>query len=106
MNMEKETRRRFLSESGVTLVALTAGGLSPARRRELMPEGGSSAGLLVRDFGAKGDGQNIDSPAINRAIEAAASAGGGTVYFAAGTYLCYSIRLKSKVSLFLESGAT
>ena len=31
------------------------------------------------DFGAKADGKTIDSPAINRAIEAAAQAGGGTV---------------------------
>ena len=31
----------------------------------------------VKDFGAKADGKTIDSPAINRAIEAAAKAGGG-----------------------------
>ena len=29
----------------------------------------------VKDFGAKADGKTIDSPAINRAIEAAAEAG-------------------------------
>ena len=33
----------------------------------------------VKDFGAKADGSAIDSPAINRAIEAASQAGGGTV---------------------------
>ena len=33
-------------------------------------------------------------------------AGGGTVYFPAGTYLCYSIRLKSNVALYLDQGAT
>ncbi len=58
----------------------------------------------VRAFGAKGDGTTIDTPAINRAIEAA-SAAGGTVRFAAGQYLCYSIRLKSSVALYLEQGA-
>ena len=41
----------------------------------------------VRGFGAKGDGKTIDTPAINKAIEAAAAAGGGTVNFPAGTYL-------------------
>lgn len=60
----------------------------------------------VTDFGAKGDGKTIDSDAINKAIEAAAQAGGGTVYFPAGVYASYSIRLKSHISLYLEQGAT
>jgi polygalacturonase len=60
----------------------------------------------VRTFGAKGDGKAVDTPAINKAIEAAAAAGGGTVLFPAGNYLCFSIRLKSKVDLFLSQGAT
>lgn len=59
----------------------------------------------VKDFGAKGDGVHIDSPAINAAIEAASEAGGGTVYFPAGTYASYSIRLKSHISLYLDHGA-
>jgi polygalacturonase len=60
----------------------------------------------VRGFGAKGDGKTVDTPAINQAIEAAAAAGGGTVRFPAGTYLCFSIHLKSKVDLYLDQGAT
>src|SRR6185295_12959630 len=60
----------------------------------------------VTAFGAKGDGQNLDSPAINKAIEAAAAAGGGTVQFPAGTYLSLSIRLKSHITLQLDQGAT
>jgi polygalacturonase len=60
----------------------------------------------VRDFGAVGDGNNVDSPAINKAIDAAAGAGGGTVYIPAGTYLSYSIRLKSNIALHLDQGAT
>ena len=59
----------------------------------------------VKDFGAKGDGVHIDSPAINAAIDAASEAGGGTVYFPAGTYSSYSIRLKSHISLYLDHGA-
>ena len=35
----------------------------------------------VRKYGATGDGKTVDSPAINKAIEAAAAAGGGTVVF-------------------------
>jgi len=60
----------------------------------------------VRSFGAKGNGSAIDSPAINKAIAAAAGAGGGTVLFPAGTYLSRSIHLASNVTLQLGSGAT
>ena len=60
----------------------------------------------VKDFGAKGDGKTPDTDPINKAIEAAAAAGGGTVYFSAGTYLSYSIRLKNNIHLFIDQGAT
>ena len=60
----------------------------------------------VRTFGATGDGKTLDSPAINKAIDAASAAGGGTVMFPAGNYLCYSIHLKSDISLYLDAGAT
>lgn len=60
----------------------------------------------VRDFGAKGDGQTLDSPAINAAIEAAVRDGGGQVLLPAGTYLCGSIHLKSNIDLHLSAGCT
>lgn len=59
----------------------------------------------VRVFGATGDGRTLDSPAINRAIETAGAAGGGTVRFSAGIYLAGSIRLKSNITLLLEAGS-
>ena len=62
--------------------------------------------LDVRAFGATGDGKTLDTPAINKAIDAAAAAGGGIVRFPAGSYLCYSIHLKSHITLFLDPGAT
>jgi polygalacturonase len=65
----------------------------------------ATAGINVRAFGAVGDGQTLDSPAINKAIEYAAGRGGGTVYVPAGTYACYSIRLKSNIALALDPGA-
>ncbi|MBS1792751.1 MAG: glycoside hydrolase family 28 protein [Acidobacteria bacterium] len=60
----------------------------------------------VRNYGAKGDGRALDTDAINRAIEAAAAGGGGTVFFPAGTYLSFSIHLKSNITLYLDNGAT
>ena len=60
----------------------------------------------VRDLGAKGDGQTLDSPAINAAIEAAVRDGGGQVLLPAGTYLCGSIHLKSNIDLHLSAGCT
>jgi polygalacturonase len=60
----------------------------------------------VRTFGAKGNGKTLDTLAINRAIDDAAAAGGGTVDFPAGTYLSASIRLKSNITLQLDQGAT
>lgn len=58
----------------------------------------------IKDFGAKGDGKAVDTKAINNAIEAASRQGGGTVLFPAGTFLSYSIRLKSNISLYLDQG--
>ena len=60
----------------------------------------------VRAFGARGDGKTLDTSAINRAIEAAAAAGGGTVNFSAGTYRSVSIRLRSNITLQLDPGAS
>ena len=59
----------------------------------------------VKEFGAIGDGKNLDSKAINAAIETAVESGGGTVYLPAGNYLSGSIRLKSNISLYIDQGA-
>ena len=59
----------------------------------------------IKDFGAKGDGIILDAKAINDAIDAASLAGGGTVYFPAGTYLSFSIHLKNHITIFLDAGS-
>lgn len=58
----------------------------------------------VKDYGAKGDGVHLDSPAINMAIEEASKNGGGTIFFPAGTYMSYSIRLQNNITLYLDAG--
>ena len=60
----------------------------------------------IKAFGATGDGKTLDHAAINRAIEAASHAGGGTVRVPAGTYRCFSIHLQSRVTIQFEPGAT
>jgi polygalacturonase len=70
------------------------------------PQGRPAGAVDVRRFGARGDGVRLDTPAINRAIEALAAGGGGTLWFPAGTYLCHTIRLKSRITLHLDNGAT
>jgi len=66
----------------------------------------SNAFYNVRVFGAKGDGKTLDTDAVNKTIDSTAAKGGGTVYFPAGTYLCFSIRLKSNITIYLDNGAT
>jgi polygalacturonase len=66
----------------------------------------SAADRSVRDFGAKGDGQTLDTAAINQAIETVANEGGGTVLLPPGEYLSYSIRLRSNITLRIDAGAT
>ena len=88
-----------LAASAVSAIPAFAASKKPAAAPALSP-------LLfdVRTFGATGDGKTVDSPAINKAIEAAAAAGGGTVFFPGGNYICFSIRLKSHVDLYLSQG--
>ena len=60
----------------------------------------------VKDFGAKGNGIDLDSKAINKAIETAVREGGGTIFLPAGKYLSGSIRLKNNITLFIDRDAT
>src|ERR1035437_7797907 len=102
-------RRNLLKMAGTgvatSLSPIAAGALGSTSLNGEENRGMSAGWLSVRQFGAKGDGSATDSPSINLAIDAAAASGGGTVHFPAGVYLSYSIRLKSKVGLFLDHGA-
>lgn len=85
---------------------LGAAGAWPAQAGDGAVAAATPGFYNVRDFGARGDGQTIDSPAVDRAIAHAAERGGGTVYFPPGVYACYTIHLKSHITLWLDRAAT
>jgi polygalacturonase len=105
-----DSARRDLLKLGSMGLAASAAAVVPAfataEARGATSKAATPLIFDVRSFGAKGDGKTVDSPAINAAIEAAAAAGGGTVYFPSGVYISFSVRLKSKVDLYLSQGCT
>ncbi len=59
----------------------------------------------IKDFGAVGDGQTLNTEAFAKAIDACSEAGGGKVVVPAGLWLTGPIQLKSNVDLEVERGA-
>ena len=85
---------RYLLSVGLLCLAATAA---------VMADGKS---YNVLDYGAKPDGQTLATAAIQKAIDACAAGGGGTVRFPDGTFLSGALRLKSGVTLLLDRDAT
>src|SRR5215204_1838589 len=94
--------KRVLLSVTVAIILVFSGVLDKASRAVSAQARTQYAFFNVRDFGAKGDGKTLDSPAINKTVEAAAKAGGGTVFFQAGTYRSFSVRLKSNITLYFD----
>ena len=61
--------------------------------------------FVITDFGAVDRPGTKNAAAIQRAIEAASSSGGGCVVIPPGTWLTGAIRLRSNVNLVLEKGS-
>jgi len=59
----------------------------------------------IVDFGAIGDSVSLNTKAIQAAIDNCYEKGGGIVAVPSGTFLTETIRLKSRVILFLEPGS-
>ncbi|MBN2130332.1 MAG: hypothetical protein JW741_12590, partial [Sedimentisphaerales bacterium] len=72
------------------------------------PVAGGAAETLydVRDYGANPNGQRRCTEAIQKAIDACAADGGGTVYLPPGTFLSGTLTFKSDVTLRLAAGCT
>ena len=59
----------------------------------------------VRQFGAKGDGNTLDTDAIQKALDECGKTGNGIVRLTAGTYLSKPIFLRSNTTFQLDEGA-
>lgn len=59
----------------------------------------------VKDYGAKGNGKNLDSIYFQKAIDECGANGGGTVYVPSGSYVCGTMHLCDNVHVQFENGA-
>jgi polygalacturonase len=102
--MKNLHRRDLLKLSPLALASTAIGHTAFAEAPPL--SSAKEAIFNVHSYGATGDGKTVDTPAINKAIADISGKGGGTVIFPAGTYMCFTIRLASNVSLYLSHGCT
>jgi len=108
------TRRIFLRQAGLGLIAAPVtklvANLTVEKTGEI-PGFHTQAAvsnklvLNVRDFGATGNGQTMDTVAIQQTIDRCSVLGGGEVLVPAGNYLTGSIALRSNINLHLEQDA-
>ncbi len=90
--------------------------MNPLNRRQslgLIAAGALAAGSTqaaakifdVHDFGAKGDGQTLDTEAVQKAVDAAAQAGGQVKLRTGMKYLLAPVELKGGIDFHLEGNA-
>lgn len=103
--MRKIERRNFIKKSAQASGLLVAGlavssfafgkGLSVQENKE----------YNILDFDAVGDGETINTSAIQKAIDKCAKAGGGKVVVPKGIFMTGGFKIKNKVEFHLEEGA-
>jgi polygalacturonase len=86
---------------GILIATTFSGCISEKEREEV-----STYFTDVCEYGATGNGETLDTEAIQKAIDACTKVGSGTVCFPPGTYLSGSIHMKSNVRLYLDKDAT
>jgi len=69
------------------------------------PAGATTGVFNVKNFGATGDGETLDTRAIQSAVDACAKSGGGKILIPSGKYLVGCIELRSNTNLHLSAGA-
>ncbi|MEI6647648.1 MAG: glycosyl hydrolase family 28 protein [bacterium] len=106
-----KTQNRTAFERGLggrfrrTVVSVCVGTLLTLTGCKLELAGGCNAVFDVRTFGAVGDGEALNTAAIQRAIDACSKAGGGTVRVKDGRYVTGTIRISDHVTFHIEQNA-
>ena len=95
MGMSETSRRRWLA-------AIPAAAVLPLLAQDPAPASGVRT-FNVRDYGAKGDGQTLDTAAVQAAIDACERDRGGVVLIPAGDFLVGTVQLKSNVTLHVAA---
>ncbi len=116
--MDAMGRRVFMSSlAGVGVAASSPAqglqnesvkGFAEAGAPAATPESSPSGAVIynVRDYGATGKKADDATPSIQKALDACAAAGGGTVYLPPGEYTSGTLHLRSHVRFHVEGGAT
>lgn len=88
------------------VAAVGALALAPGCRPAAVQTAATGIVFNIRDYGATGIKEDLAQEAIQKAVDACAAAGGGTVFFPPGQYTSGTVHLRSHVRLSLEAGAT
>ena len=100
--MQSQSGFRFLSATAFLPGLLGSLLLSSGIRLQAGP----ARAFNVRDYGATGRKEEDARPSIQKAIDACAAAGGGTVLIPPGLYTSGTLHLRSHIRVELTEGAT
>lgn len=96
-------RRRV--QSMIIVMGILLGNVASAQRGQAPPGPQEPVNLNVTDFGAVGDGQTVNTAAIQKALNACSAAGGGEVLVPAGNFVTGSILIGPRTILKLDKDA-
>lgn len=97
-----QSRRKWLGMASAGLVGAGGAAAAPAAADE--PTTGTRV-YTITAFGAKGDGQTLDTQALQDAIDACHKDQGGTVLVPAGVFVIGTVEMKSNVTLRIAANA-
>jgi len=100
-------RRTLLRKSALLAAAFPAFPVAGESQQSAAASSKNSAAFFdVKQFGASGVKADDARPAIQKAIDTCAAAGGGVVYLPPGEYTSGTLTLRSHVRFHIEGGAT